>query len=80
MTAYLAKIRPRLYEIGIHYYPRTQLQGKKINWTDGLAALFHLIRFNWLTSRQKAFSNLPKGYLEAAESDRYSKEPQGNGA
>lgn len=55
MTAYLAKRRIRIYELPISYFPRTQLQGKKINWKDGLAALFHLIRFNILTSAEEAF-------------------------
>lgn len=55
MTAYIAKTRARIYELPISYYPRTQLQGKKINWKDGVAALFHLVRFNLMTSPQKAF-------------------------
>jgi hypothetical protein len=39
----------------IHYY-RTALQGKKINWKDGAAA--PLVRFNFLTTTEQAFSNL----------------------
>ena len=62
MTAYLAKTRARIHELPIRYYPRTRLQGKKINWKDGVAALVHLIRFNLLTSRDKAFTNLPERY------------------
>ncbi|MGK5089191.1 glycosyltransferase family 2 protein [Bdellovibrionota bacterium FG-2] len=61
-TAYIAKVRARVFELPISYYPRTQLQGKKINWKDGVAALFHLIRFNWFTSREQAFSKLPEQY------------------
>lgn len=55
MTAYLGKTRARIYELPISYYPRTRLQGKKINWKDGVAALFHLVRFNLFTSPEKAF-------------------------
>ena len=62
LTAYVAKTRARVFELPIHYYPRTQLQGKKINWKDGLAALFHLIRFNFLISSVEAFNNLPEHY------------------
>lgn len=62
MTAYLAKTSARIFEIPIHYYPRTKLQGKKINWKDGLAALFHLVRFNFLVQFKNAFSNLPAAY------------------
>ncbi|MBS1983392.1 MAG: glycosyltransferase family 2 protein [Bdellovibrionales bacterium] len=62
LTAYLGKIRVRIYELPISYFPRTRLQGKKINWKDGVAALFHLVRFNWLTKAAEAFSNLPPQY------------------
>jgi glycosyltransferase involved in cell wall biosynthesis len=55
LTAYIAKSRARIFELPISYYPRTRLQGKKINWRDGLAALWHLVRFNCLTSEKKAF-------------------------
>jgi glycosyltransferase involved in cell wall biosynthesis len=35
----------RIYETGIHYYGRTYREGKKINWRDGLKALWYLIRY-----------------------------------
>ncbi len=62
LTAYVAKVRARIYELPISYYPRTRLQGKKINWKDGVAALLHLIRFNLLVSSDQAFQNLPERY------------------
>lgn len=62
-TAYIAKARARIYEFPISYFPRTRLQGKKINWKDGIAALFHLVKFNLLVSREVAFKDLPKRYL-----------------
>ena len=40
MTAYVAKTEARVYEVPISYYPRTKLEGKKINWKDGVAALY----------------------------------------
>lgn len=46
LTAYVAKGRWRVYEIGISYYGRTYEEGKKINWKDGLAAMWHIVRFN----------------------------------
>ena len=61
-TAYLGKIRTRIYELPICYFPRTRLQGKKINWKDGVAALRHLIYFNFMVSAEDAFKNLPKQY------------------
>jgi len=62
LTAYVAKVRARIYELPISYFPRTRLQGKKINWRDGLAALVHLVRFNFMTSTEVAFSSLPEKY------------------
>jgi glycosyltransferase involved in cell wall biosynthesis len=61
-TAYIAKVRARIHELPIRYYPRTRLQGKKINWKDGVAALGHLVRFNLLTSLQQAYPQLPERY------------------
>lgn len=66
LTAYIAKIRTRIYELPISYFPRTRLQGKKINWKDGVAALFHLVRFNWLVSVEEAFPRLPERYAPGA--------------
>lgn len=63
LTAYIAKVRARIYEHPISYFPRTRLQGKKINWKDGIAALFHLMRFNWFLSAEQAFSKIPERYL-----------------
>lgn len=34
-TAYIAKVRARIFEFPISYHPRTRLQGKKIGWKDG---------------------------------------------
>lgn len=63
LTAYIAKTAARVFEVPISYYPRTYLQGKKINWKDGVAALYHLVVFNWLTSVEQAFEGLPEKYL-----------------
>jgi glycosyltransferase involved in cell wall biosynthesis len=47
MTARLARAKDlRIYEVGISYFGRTYEEGKKINWTDGVAALFYIIKFN----------------------------------
>lgn len=62
LTAYVAKTRARLFEIPISYYPRTRLEGKKINWKDGVAALWHLVRFNCLIDAAHAFHDLPARY------------------
>jgi len=35
----------RIYEIGISYYGRTHKEGKKINWKDGLKAIFCILKY-----------------------------------
>ncbi|MEK6704353.1 MAG: glycosyltransferase family 2 protein [Bdellovibrionota bacterium] len=67
LTAYLAKIRAQVFELPISYFPRTRLQGKKIGWKDGLAALFHILRYNLFTPFRKAFNNLPRKYLPGGD-------------
>jgi glycosyltransferase involved in cell wall biosynthesis len=36
----------RIYEVGISYYGRTYEEGKKINWKDGLRAIYCIIKYN----------------------------------
>ena len=47
VTAKIAKVKDiRIYEVGISYYGRTYAEGKKINWKDGVRALYCIIRYN----------------------------------
>ena len=46
LTARVARGKWRVYEVGISYYGRTVEEGKKINWKDGFAAIWHIIYFN----------------------------------
>lgn len=45
-TAKVAKAKLKIYELPISYYGRTYDDGKKITWRDGLAAIYHILRFN----------------------------------
>jgi glycosyltransferase involved in cell wall biosynthesis len=47
ITVKLAKLKCRIYEVPISYSGRLYEEGKKIGWKDGVAALFHLIRFRF---------------------------------
>jgi glycosyltransferase involved in cell wall biosynthesis len=76
LTAYLGKTQARLYELPIRYYPRTRLQGKKINWRDGVAALWHLVRFNWLVDVSEAFNGLPDRYMKRTPNQGFLKESE----
>jgi len=47
VTSKIAKIKNiRIYEVGISYYGRTYAEGKKINWKDGVKAIYCIIRYN----------------------------------
>jgi len=47
ITAKFARLKCRIYEVPISYSGRNYEEGKKITWRDGLAALFHVIRFRF---------------------------------
>jgi len=46
ITARLAQAKARIWEIPISYSGRTYEEGKKIGWRDGVAAFWHILRFN----------------------------------
>jgi len=46
ITAKFAKLKVRIYEIGISYYGRTYREGKKIGWKDGVRAVWCILRYN----------------------------------
>ncbi|MFM7201841.1 MAG: glycosyltransferase family 2 protein [Myxococcota bacterium] len=48
LTAKVAKLKVRIYEVGISYYGRTYEEGKKIDWKDGVAALWCIVKYNLL--------------------------------
>ena len=48
LTAKLAKMKVRIYEVGISYRGRTYLEGKKITWKDGISAIRCIIKYNIL--------------------------------
>jgi glycosyltransferase involved in cell wall biosynthesis len=46
ITAKVAKLGARIFEVGISYYGRTYAEGKKIGWKDGLSALRCILKYN----------------------------------
>ncbi len=44
-TAKVARINCRIYEVGISYYGRTYDEGKKINWKDGVRAVYVILKY-----------------------------------
>ena len=51
LTAKLALRGIQIAEFPISYKPRSVKEGKKINWKDGLAAIFHIIKYNLFTKK-----------------------------
>jgi glycosyltransferase involved in cell wall biosynthesis len=51
VTARLAQAGARIWEVSISYSGRTYAEGKKIGWRDGVAALWHIVRFNLMPPR-----------------------------
>ncbi len=47
ITAKIAKRKIKIHEIPINYYPRSNSEGKKIKWKDGLEALWVLIKYKF---------------------------------
>ena len=46
ITAKIAKLpHARIYEVGISYFGRTYSEGKKINWKDGLRAIYCIVKY-----------------------------------
>jgi glycosyltransferase involved in cell wall biosynthesis len=46
ITAKLARAKVRIFEVGISYSGRTYAEGKKINWRDGLRAMYCILRYS----------------------------------
>lgn len=67
LTACLAKARARIYEVPISYNGRTYEEGKKIGWKDGVAAFWHIFRFNLLPSPREVADALTEAAVLKAD-------------
>jgi glycosyltransferase involved in cell wall biosynthesis len=45
LTAKIAKMRLRIYEVPVSYHGRTYDEGKKIGWKDGVRALYCIVKY-----------------------------------
>ena len=51
VTAKISRIPEiRIYEVGISYYGRSYKEGKKINWKDGIRAIYCILKYNIFSS------------------------------
>lgn len=46
ITAKIAQGQYRIYEVGIGYFGRTYVEGKKIGWKDGMWAIWCILKYN----------------------------------
>ena len=60
VTAKIAKLKCKIYEVPISYYGRTYEEGKKITYIDGIAALGYIVWFNLFVSASRSFRAEPK--------------------
>lgn len=47
MTVKVAKLGARIYEVPIAYHGRTYAEGKKISWSDGVMAVYDLVKYRF---------------------------------
>lgn len=60
VTAKIAKLRCRVYEVPISYYGRTYEEGKKIGFRDGLDAIFYIFKYNLFVGLTQSFNRKPE--------------------
>lgn len=60
VTAKIAKLRCRMFEVPISYHGRTYEEGKKIGAKDGIAAFWYVIKFNLFCSLERSYRLLPR--------------------
>lgn len=59
VTAKIAKLKCRVYEVPISYYGRTYAEGKKIGLKDGIDAIFYIFKYNLFVDLEHSYTKLP---------------------
>ena len=80
LTARLAQARARIYEVPISYSGRTYAEGKKINWKDGVAAFWHIARFNLSGPRAPVYRRQAHTGVSASAPGQIIARPADSGA
>ncbi len=60
VTAKIAKLKCRVYEVPISYHGRTYEEGKKIGLKDGLDAIFYILKYNLFVRLEKCYNPVPQ--------------------
>ena len=72
LTAKLAKVHARIYEVPISYAGRAYWEGKKIRWTDGVVALWTILRYAFVDDQENADPGY-KTLLRLSRAERYNR-------
>ena len=59
VTAKIAKLSCRIYEVPISYYGRTYEEGKKITAVDAIYALWYIFKYNLLVGLSRSYKAIP---------------------
>jgi glycosyltransferase involved in cell wall biosynthesis len=59
LTAKVARLRCRVYEVPISYFGRDYSEGKKIGWKDGFDAIWSILKFNLFSARPEPLPRKP---------------------
>ncbi len=65
ITAKIARLKVRVHEYPIQYFPRNYLEGKKISWKDGVAAVWFMLKFNLRRHDDPSLRDVPAKYRTA---------------
>jgi glycosyltransferase involved in cell wall biosynthesis len=68
IIAKLARTGCRIYEVGISYSGRTYAEGKKVNWKDGVKAIYAILKYN-LSGGQRSEIRSQKSQKSATDHD-----------
>lgn len=70
VTAKVARSGARIFEVGISYYGRTYAEGKKINWRDGVRAIYAIVKYNVCSTPEPATrTSAEKSAADANQTD-----------
>ena len=72
LTAKLAKVHARIFEVPISYAGRAYWEGKKIRWTDGIVALWTILRYAFVDDQENADPGY-KTLLRMSRAERYNR-------
>jgi glycosyltransferase involved in cell wall biosynthesis len=77
LTARLSQARARIWEMPISYSGRTYAEGKKIGWKDGVAAFWHIFKFNFFGPRAPEYKGPVATYDPVATFGTLSQQAKG---